>query len=178
MKKILILLTPVVLSACSVKMSDLDQFITEVKQTTPVNIEPQPKFTTMPAFKYTAANGRSPFQRPKNLPPQAQQNKRSNCAQPDFERPKQALEKYGSDALAVIGMFNSQGRQWALIQANDGSLHKATSGDHLGLFFGKISSIENGTVSFTEMLPDGAGCWQLKQAKLSMNSKAGEKTNV
>jgi type IV pilus assembly protein PilP len=178
MKKLLILLAPVLLSACSAKMDDLDQFIVEVKQTTPVSIEPQPKFTTMPAFKYTAADGRSPFQRPKNVQLQVQQNQRSNCTQPDFERPKQALEKFGSDALAVIGMFNSQGRQWALIQANDGSLHKATTGDHLGLFFGKISSIENGTVSFTEMLPDGAGCWQVKQAKLSMNSKAGEKTNV
>ena len=42
------------------------------------------------------------------------------------------------------------------------------------LFFGKIDYIQNGTVSFTEMLPDGAGCWQKKQATITMLSKAGE----
>jgi type IV pilus assembly protein PilP len=84
------------------------------------------------------------------------------------------LEKFGIDALSITGVFQSNGKKWVLIKSNTGSLFKATIGDYLGLFFGKIDSIQNGTVSFTEMLPDGAGCWQKKQVTLTMLSKAGE----
>ena len=163
-----------VLSGCEAKTDDLQFYIAEVKQSTPVNIEPYPEFESKPTFVYSAKNLRSPFQHPRNTGVEIQVAAQPNCAQPDFNRTKQPLEKFGIDALSVTGVFKSNGKQWALIQSNTGSLFKATTGDYLGLFFGKINSIQNGTVSFTEMLPDGAGCWQKKQATLTMLSKAGE----
>ena len=178
MNKRIILLAPLFLAGCQVQTNDLAEYIAGVKQTTQVSIEPYPEFETMPAYEYTAEALRSPFQRPKSAPVASVQTETANCLQPDFSRPKQALEGYGMDALSVSGTFTSLGKQWVLIQANDGSLHKATEGDHLGLFFGKITSIQNGTVSITEMLPDGAGCWQKKEATLSMSSQAGENDNV
>lgn len=171
-------LTVLLVSGCQTQVDDLDTFIAQVKQNTPVNIEPYPEFEAMPAFKYEASDLRSPFQRPKNQIAQLPQTAPKNCLQPDFSRSKSALESYGIDALSVSGMFTSQGKQWALLKANDGSLHQATVGDYLGLFFGRITAIENGTIQFTEMLPDGAGCWQKKQAELTMAAKAGENTNV
>ena len=132
----------------------------------------------MPAFEYKAGELRSPFQRPKGQIVETVQTRQANCLQPDYSRQKSALEQYGMDALTIAGTFTSAGKNWVLITANDGTLHKATSGDYVGLFFGKITSIQNGTVSITEMLPDGAGCWQTKQATLSMSSKAGENDNV
>ncbi|MFT5837599.1 MAG: type IV pilus assembly protein PilP [Flavobacteriales bacterium] len=164
------------LSACDAKIDDLQVFITEVKQTTTVNIEPYPEFESKPTFIYSADTLRSPFQRPRNTGEgvEIKVSSQPNCAQPDFNRSKQPLEKFGIDALSINGVFQSNGTQWALIQSNTGSLFKATIGDYLGLFFGKIDSIHNGTVSFTEMLPDGAGCWQKKQATLTMLSKVGE----
>lgn len=178
MKKTLVFVAPLLLAGCQVQTNDLAEYVAGVKQTTQVNIEPYPEFETMPAFEYQASNLRSPFQRPKNAVQETVVAERANCLQPDFTRSKHPLEAYGMDALSVSGVFTSLGQQWVLVQANDGSLHKATLGDHLGLFFGKITSIENGTVSITEMLPDGAGCWQKKQAKLTMSSQAGENDNV
>lgn len=178
MKKITLLLVAVILAGCQAQTDDLGQFITRVKSNTPVIIEPYPEFKTMPAFEYKAAELRSPFQRPKNKAIETVQTQRANCLQPDFTRTKHALEQYGMDALTIAGTFTSVGKNWVLIKANDGTLHKATSGDHVGLFHGKITSILDGTVSFTEMLPDGAGCWREKQATLSMSSQAGENDNV
>ena len=176
MKHLKIVLTALLLSGCEAKVDDLQVFVTEVKQTTTVNIEPYPEFDSKPTFIYSADNLRSPFQRPRSTGTGVKTNvaAQPNCAQPDFNRSKQPLEKFGIDALSVTGVFQSNGKKWALIQSNTGSLFKATIGDYLGLFFGKIDSIQNGTVSFTEMLPDGAGCWQKKQATLTMLSKAGE----
>lgn len=167
-----------VMSGCTTQTDDLTQFVVDVKTTTPVSIEPYPEFETQPAFEYKAAELRSPFQRPRSQVIEAVQAPKANCLQPDFNRNKHPLEGYGLDALVVAGEFTSRGKKWALIKANDGSLHKATIGDHLGLFFGKITSIDNGTLSITEMLPDGAGCWQQKQAQLSMSTQAGETDNV
>ncbi|MFT4807166.1 MAG: type IV pilus assembly protein PilP [Paraglaciecola sp.] len=176
MKHIKIVLAAALLSGCEAKVDDLQVFIAEVKQTTTVNVEPYPAFDSKPTFIYSADTLRSPFQRPRNTGAGVEINvvTQPNCAQPDFNRSKQPLEKFGIDALSITGVFQSNGKKWALIQSNTGSLFKATIGDYLGLFFGKIDSIQNGTVSFTEMLPDGAGCWQKKQATLTMQSKAGE----
>ena len=178
MKKLLLLAGITLLAGCEAQTDDLVTFVVNVKQSTPVSIEPYPEFTTMPAFEYKAEDLRSPFQRPRNTVVERVETQKANCLQPNFSRKKQALEAYGLDALSISGMFTSKGKKWVLITANDGSLHKATSGDYLGLFFGKITSINNGTISITEMLPDGAGCWQTKQATLTMASKAGENDNV
>lgn len=178
MKKLSLCIAPFLLLGCKAEIDDLEKYVDEVKQNTPVSIEAYPEFTTMPAFEYTAATKRSPFERPKNAALEVAKVQRANCLQPDFSRKKSPLETYGMDALTVSGVFTSVGKKWALIKANDGSLFKATTGDYLGLFFGKITSIENGKVSITEMLPDGAGCWQKKQATLTMSSQAGENDNV
>lgn len=179
MKKLAMLSFITALTGCTAQTSDLVEYVAQVKQTTTVSIEPYPEFNTMPAFEYKAAELRSPFLRPRNATAQVPEvEKQANCLQPDFKRAKQPLEAYGLDALTISGMFTSQGNKWALITANDGTLHKAKTGDYLGLFFGKITSINDGTISITEMLPDGAGCWQKKQATLTMSSKAGENDNV
>jgi type IV pilus assembly protein PilP len=174
MRLISIFFVSILLCGCDAKIDDLQVFIAEVKQSTSVNIEPYPKFDSKPTFIYSAETLRSPFQRPRNTGVEIQVASQPNCAQPDFNRTKQPLEKFGIDALSITGVFQSNGKSWALIQSNTGSLFKATIGDYLGLFFGKIDSIKNGTVSFTEMLPDGAGCWQKKPASITMLSKAGE----
>jgi type IV pilus assembly protein PilP len=176
MKHLITLLFTLLLFGCDAKIDDLQVFIAEVKQTTTVNIESYPEFESKPTFIYSADTFRSPFQRPRNTGTAVEVKVASqlNCIQPDFNRNKQPLEKFGIDALSINGVFQSNGKKWALIKSNTGGLFKATVGDYLGLFFGEIDSIQNGTVSFTEMLPDGAGCWQKKQATLTMLSKAGE----
>ncbi len=178
MKKISLIAGVVLLAGCEAQTDDLVTFVVQVKQNTQVSIEPYPEFETMPAFKYQSEELRSPFQRPRTISVQTVEAKQANCDQPNFNRRKQPLEAYGLDALTISGTFTSKGRKWALITANDGSLHKATTGDHLGLFFGKITSIQNNKIALTEMLPDGAGCWQQKQATLTMSSQAGENDNV
>ena len=170
-----IILATALLNGCEAKTDDLQLFIIEVKQSTVVNIEPYSGFESKSPFIYSADTLRSPFQRPINTGVGVKVKSQPQCAQPDFNRSKQPLEKLDIDALSISGVFQSSGKQWALIQSNTGRLFKATIGDYLGLFFGKIDSIQNGTVFYTEMLPDGAGCWQKKQASLTMLSKVGEK---
>lgn len=176
--KLSLLLMALLLSGCHAQMDDLQQHIATVQQNAQVVIEPYPEFKPIPAFRYTGDEQRSPFQRPKGMIPEAVQVAKANCMQPDFARQKQPLERYGLDALSIKGFFRSGQSIWAMIQANDGSLHKAKKGDHMGLFFGKITSIQDGKVAIVELLPDGTGCWQEKHSTLTIASQAGDENNV
>jgi type IV pilus assembly protein PilP len=175
MKRLAILSSILFINACEVQLDDLNEFIEEVKATTPLSIDRYPEFKSMPTFVYSASELRSPFQEPRNTGVETQAMVMANCPQPNFKRSKQALEKFGADALSVSGFFSTNGKDWAIIKSNQGNLFKASVGDYLGLFFGKINSIQDGTVSFTEMLPDGTGCWKKKHSKLIMATKTGEK---
>ncbi|MCV2884378.1 pilus assembly protein PilP [Aestuariibacter sp. AA17] len=174
---VLVLLTSC-LVACQPDISDLQRFTAEVKASTSVSIEPLPTFETQPAFDYSATSMRSPFQRPKQSLTARKQESKPNCQQPNLAGKRHALEKYGLDALSISGTINRNNQTWVLITANDGSLHKAQVGDRIGLFFGEITSITADGITIKEMVPDGAGCWQPKQAKLSKSSQAGENDNV
>lgn len=179
MKKVwAMIVATVMLGGCSNDMSDLEAYLVSVHETTNYPIEPYPEFQKTPTFKYSAGNTRDPFQRLERDNFEVVEATQAQCHQPDMKRTKAPLERYGVDALKVKGFFTSLGRTYALIVASDQSVHQATVGDRLGLFFGKISKIADGKVYFVEQLPDGTGCWQEKEAVLTMSDTMGSHSNV
>lgn len=168
----------VMISACSSDTGDLEAYILSVQQTTNFPVEPYPEFQTAPPFAYSANEVRDPFQRLESEGYEIAEAPQTQCHQPDLKRNKMPLEKYGIDALRLKGFFTSVGKTYALIVANDNSVHQATVGDRLGLFFGEIIKIDGDTVHFVEQLPDGTGCWQEKQATLTMSDTTGNDSNV
>lgn len=178
MKRFAVIIFSLGLAACQPNIQDLQQQMEKVRQNTSASIERYPQFNKMSPFVYQAQNLRSPFAHAKKGPTATPVVVQKNCLQPDFNRAKQPLEQFGIDAMEVKGSFTAKGKVWALIQTSDGGLYTLGVGDHLGLFFGKVTSITPSAVLFTEMLPDGTGCWQRKDASLTRLSKAGDKTNV
>jgi type IV pilus assembly protein PilP len=158
------------LSGCSPKLDDLVIYTNQIKQNTKPRVEPYPEFTAQPTFIYSAGDKRSPFSKPKeNLAP-ITTSVETDCIQPDFKRQKEPLENYGIDALTLTGSFRIDGRDWVLFKSNDGGLFQATIGSRIGLFYGRISSLDNGKVTIQELVPDGAGCWQKKETTLTIKS--------
>lgn len=178
MKQVVLLLVLISISGCQPKTDDLVDFLGQVAANTQPNIEPYPEFKTKPVFDYEASELRSPFQRLQDNEIALVETKNVNCLQPNLQRGKMPLEKYGVDALSIKGFFTSAGQRWAILLTNDGALYKATTGDRLGLFFGEITQIEHETIHFTELLPDGTGCWKQKASKLTRSVDAGENKNV
>lgn len=178
MKKFLSIPFIFAISACSSNMDDLVTFTKEVKQNTTVNIEPYPEFAELPKVDYHSSALRSPFERSKKRREQTQKLVSKNCRQPNYTRPKHTLEQYGLDALNMSGMFTSNNEKFAIVQANDGTLHKVTVGSYLGLFNGKVTKVNNSEIVINELLPDGAGCYRQKQTRLALNSNAGGQNDV
>lgn len=152
-------------SACAPKLDDLVAYTDQVKATTVVQVDPYPEFTSQPAFKYAASSFRSPFARPEDRTSPVAAATRTNCIQPDFDRKKEKLEKYGLDSLTLSGTFSTQGVRWVLFKTTEGALLKARKGNHVGLFYGEITHIGDDAITIEQLLPDGAGCWQREKPR-------------
>lgn len=178
MRVLLIALFGIALSGCGSNIDDLIVYTQQVRANTQVSIEPYPEFTSLPSVSYEASELRSPFQRTLRSASEAIEEQKANCAQLNVNRRKQPLEQYGLDGLAMAGVFTSNGQKYALISANDGSLHKIIKGSYIGLFNGRVKQINNREILITEMLPDGAGCYKSKETTLTMPSMVGENKDV
>ena len=172
------LLSVGLLSACAPEIDDLVAYTQQVRATTAVQVDPYPEFKSQPAFVYDASGFRSPFARPLDRTTPVVTAAKSNCLQPDFDRKKEKLEKYGLDSLRLSGTFTTQGVRWVIFKTNEGSLLKARKGSHVGLFYGRITSINDDSIKIEQLLPDGAGCWQREETTLTMNPPAGDNNNV
>lgn len=175
MRHVAIVITgSLLLSGCGASIDDLVAYTEQVKANTQVSIEPYPEFKQFESVNYLAMDVRSPFMRAVGESDLVQIETTPNCAQPDRSRAKENLERFGLDALLMGGVMTINGKRFALIKANDGSLHRVTKGNYVGLFHGKVTQINDREVKIQEMLPDGAGCWQSKIATISMSSATGE----
>jgi type IV pilus assembly protein PilP len=175
MKRVIISVTSaIILTGCGASIDDLVAYTEQVKANTQVSIEPYPKFNQFESVNYAAMDLRSPFMRAVGESTSVEIAATPNCTQPDRQRTKEKLERFGLDALEMGGVISVNGKRFALIKANDGSLHRVTIGNYVGLFHGKVTQISDREVKIQEMLPDGAGCWQSKTATISMSSATGE----
>jgi type IV pilus assembly protein PilP len=166
------------LTGCGANIDDLVIYTDKVRANTQVNIDEYPEFKPLPNVSYTASNLRSPFLRSRTEKIADTSTQTPNCQQPNTNRRQQPLESFGLDGLQMAGVFTANGLKYALVKANDGSLHKVTIGSYLGLFHGRVTAINNNEILIEEMLPDGAGCWKNKKATLTMSSTVGENNNV
>jgi len=92
-KLLIIVIVAGALSACSPKMDDLTAYTAQIKQNTQIQVEPYPEFSSQPAFQYQETDRRSPFVRPTDRTERLVTQAQTNCLQPDYERPKEALEQ-------------------------------------------------------------------------------------
>lgn len=109
---------------------------------------------------------KNPFAR---LVPDGAQIVNNDCWQPRWQPERELLSQFDLAELQFKGVIGEQGDLWALVQAPDASIHRIGVGQVIGNSFGRIDSISTQTLSITEHLADGFGCWQMRNIKLSLN---------
>lgn len=149
------------LSGCGgdTSFSDIKAKMAEIKTKPKGRIEPPPEFQVYKAFSYSAAALRSPFERPIEVELAAIPQKRSNV-KPDFNRPKEVLEQFGLDSLAMVGTLMRPGATlYALVQAPDQGLHRIAEGNYMGRNFGKVTAVSSSKIDVIEIVSDGQDGW-------------------
>ncbi|MES2683133.1 MAG: pilus assembly protein PilP [Pseudomonadota bacterium] len=154
------------LTGCNSSMSDLEQYVTEVKGRKTNQIEPIPQIKQYEAFAYIGGERRNPFVRAE---PQKDPNAPSNNIRPDANRNPEPLEEFPLDGLRMLGTINKEKSIFALVKAPDNVVHRVTLGNHMGQNYGKIISINENTIDLVEIIPDGFGGFMERPANLALS---------
>lgn len=172
------------LTGCAQRdLTDLQRFVEDTKRTTPVKkLDPPPEIKPYTPFAYTAQGVKDPFM----VAPFAQEEElemtqeggragSANAApytgpKPDPNRVREELEKHSLASLKMMGTvrMGGGGDLWALILAPDNVVHRVQKNNYLGNNHGKIVGITEQRIDLRELVPDGPGRWQERDAFLSL----------
>jgi len=162
---------------CGDQHDDLDQFVREGGQGMRGKVDPLPEVKPYEPFAYTVFELPEPF-KPRKL--KASTNVGGGGGlQPDLNRRKEPLESYELEKLKMVGTLQQNKLMYALIKAPDNSLHRVKNGNHLGVNFGKVTSVTESEVQVTEVIEDSSGEWSEKQSSVTLveESATGQQKN-
>ncbi len=151
------------LAGCGSRMSDLEQYVAEIKSRTSTAIPPIPQLKQFESFLYVPGDRRDPFVEPR---PEATV---STGPRPDMNRNREPLEEFPLDGLRMSGTIQTAGGLFALIRAPDGVVHRVTTRNYLGQNFGQIVAITSSEIKLQELVPDGFGGWAQRDASLALS---------
>jgi type IV pilus assembly protein PilP len=157
------------LVACSQDISDLQAYIKEVKARPAQPIPPIPAVKTYSPYVYQGLTGRDPF-RPSTSEGAEEEVAATNASgpRPDFDRPKEYLERFELDTLTMVGTFAQDDHYWGLIRDPDGVIHRVSVNQYLGKNHGRVIRIEPTEVILNELITDGAGGWLEREAAMAL----------
>jgi type IV pilus assembly protein PilP len=134
--------------------SDLDAFMEEKRARPGGIIAPIPTFKAYEAFAYSATQLRSPFDRPIEVR-EITQLQAISSIRPDDDRPKEFLEQFTFDSLAMVGTLERGEQEWTLVRDPEGGIHRVSLGNYLGRNHGKIVEMTDSYVAVVEIVSDG-----------------------
>ena len=151
-------------------MHDLTAYVEEVRARKSTRIAPLPEIQVPEIYVYSASGEKDPFQ------PFVEEEEYVDKPSPQQGGPapppnhiREELEYYPLDSLRMVGTLAMKDDMWALVTAPDGAVHRVQSGNYLGKNYGKITLVADDRVELTEIIPDGAGGWQERGAKLDLS---------
>jgi type IV pilus assembly protein PilP len=154
------------LAGCSSDgLEDLRDFVQNAHADRKPKVEPLPEIKMQETFIYSSANLPDPFAA-FNLKPQSQQS--ASGPRPDPNRRKEPLEDYPLDSLKMVGTLTRGKQAWAVIQAPDGTVHRAQVGDHMGQNSGMINKITEEKIDLIELIQGTMGDWIEREANLTL----------
>jgi type IV pilus assembly protein PilP len=157
------------LAACGAQQDDLNRYIAEVKARPATPIPPIPAVRTYTPYKYEGLLGRDPFrQSTSEGADQVASGGPATGPRPDLQRPREYLERFELDTLTMVGTFEKETSEWALVQDPDGVVHRVAVGNYMGKNHGKVSEISNDEVQLSEFIADGVGGWLVREASVAL----------
>ncbi|TNY28123.1 fimbrial protein, partial [Thermomonas haemolytica] len=89
---------------------------------------------------------------------------------PDPGRRKQTLEMFSLDSLKMVGTLGSGKNLVALVMAPDKVTYRVKPGDYMGQSDGRVTGVFEDRIELVELVPDGAGGWLERPAKMALDN--------
>ncbi len=151
-----------VLVGCTRGQSDLETWVAKTKAEPAPPLQPLPVMQQFESFEYAAQNLRDPFS-----PPVPDRNEGSG-PRPDPERRKEVLEAFPLDSMNMAGTIGAGKALVGLVTAPDKVTYRIRPGNYLGQNDGRVTAVYEDRIEIVELVPDGAGGWLERQAKIAL----------
>jgi len=154
---------------------DLKKFVSKTQAAPPGTIKPLPEFKPYHSFVYEGASMREPFEPlvPVQEVDTSEENANAETLKPDLERQKEYLETFALDELEMVGTIYKKDEQrlWALIKDGNSEIHRVTEGNHMGLDFGEIVTLDEREIVLLEIIKNGRGGWMKRSRNLALREQ-------
>lgn len=148
-------------AGCARSSRDLEAWVAEVRAQPAPPLDPLPVMQQFESFEYAAQNLRDPFSQPVA-------DRESGGLRPDANRRKEVLEAFPLDSMDMVGTIGAGGGIIALIMGPDKVTYRVRPGNYMGLSDGRVTGVFEDRVEMVELVPDGAGGWLERQAKIAL----------
>ncbi|GAB4211869.1 MAG: pilus assembly protein PilP [Rhodoferax sp.] len=165
-----------VLVACTpAEDADLQQWMAEQKAQTRPRIKPITEPKRFTPESYAPGSDVDPFSNQKltlALKKDSALAVKDTLLAPELARPKEYLEEFPLDSMAMVGRLERNGKPVALITMGK-MLYQVQVGQHLGQNFGRITRITDNAIELREIAQDAVGEWieRMVTLQLQENSK-------
>lgn len=155
---------------CQAESEPVDLFIAQSRLNATANINDLKQVQSFEATPFDAGLIREPFALPDVAKVVLKPQEDQNCWQPKTRSKRTKLEQYPLAQLKLSGVMGSGGQLSGIIHLPTGTMSKVSKGHFIGRNNGKVIKVSSQYVLIQEVLPDGLGCWQKRQTKLSLNT--------
>lgn len=160
-----------VLAACGASSDDPREFVKNAGKDMRGKVAPLPEVKPYEPFTYEALDLPDPFKPRKLAPPKGS----GGGLQPDFNRPKEALESFALETLKMVGTLQKDKVVYAIVKTPENSLYRVRPGNYIGQNFGIITQVTDNEVKLTEIVQDSAGDWTERNSSLALAEEQQKK---
>ena len=156
------------IGGCSKDVNDLYTFIEKEKASNVGSVKPIPQFKPYESFSYTAAELRDPFESNVEMDKDLAS---ADALHPETDRPRQPLEAFPLDTLAMVGTLEQKEDRWGLIKDPQNIVHRVKLGNYMGQNEGRILEITETDIRLVEIVPDGIGGFIERDASIAIGNE-------
>lgn len=164
---IIVAITITGLSGCSNDISDLEQYVAQIKKKHLGEVEPLPEIVSYQSFTYDASLVSDPFVAEQAI----EETLPSASPLPDQQRRREPLEAFSLDSLKMVGALEQDNTIWGLVQDPNGTIHRVQAGSYAGENDGKIIDVNETKISINELIPDSQGNWVNRAVSISLGDQ-------
>lgn len=176
MRKLGWVLVPVLLAGCGAgEHEDLRDWMNEASKDLRGNVPPLPTVKPYEPVAYDAAGMLDPFNPARG---KAGGGEPKGGAGPDLNRPREPLEEFPLETMALVGIMRNKTKLVAQVLVN-GKSYEVRVGDHIGQSFGKVVSIDTTKdeekLVLKELVQEADGGWVERDSALHLTGRGGQK---
>jgi type IV pilus assembly protein PilP len=168
MRTFIVLAGVALLAACGgAEQTELRQELATLTKDLRGKVDPLPQVKPYEPVPYTSEGEVDPFRPQRINVAQAGGLPSAGGRKPNFDRPKEPLEAFPLESIAMVGTLLQKKEHFALVKAGT-NLYRVRKGNYMGQNFGVITSIDDNQIALKELVQDSGGDWVERTSALQL----------